>query len=365
MNKLKPGFQVWLEADGKRILGRQEAEILEGIKKLGSFMATARSIGVSYAHTWNTIDHVSSVLGEHLVEARKGGEYGGGAKLTEAGLKILEDYYGLERQVGEFLSGSSASNARDIFESKKKTELPEFTVIGSDCVGVKLLVDMMLKKEQFSSEVVGVGSSGGLAAVMLGETDVAGVHLLDEETGEYNTPFLKRYWVSDRVVLVRGYLRDLGLIVKKGNPKHILDIEDLLRSDVKFVNRPLGSGTRTLLDIVLRRIGEKKGLKFRSIAEKVKGYPVEVKLHSEAAEAVAIGKADVAFGIKAAQTRQLDFIQVAQENFDFVIEERRLRKPLVKLFIERLSSKEFTDKLREQNTGLRTTKETGTIIYRP
>jgi len=188
VNELKPGFQVWLEADGKRIFGRQEAEILEGIKKLGSFMATARSIGVSYAHTWNTIDHVSSVLGEHLVEARKGGEYGGGAKLTEAGLKILEDYYGLERQVGEFLSGSSASNARDIFESKKKTELPEFTVIGSDCVGVKLLVDMMLKKEQFSSEVVGVGSSGGLAAVMLGETDVAGVHLLDED--RYNIQIL-------------------------------------------------------------------------------------------------------------------------------------------------------------------------------
>lgn len=364
VNKLKSGFQVWLEVDGKRVFGRQEAEILEGIKKLGSFMATARSLGISYAHAWNTIDQVSSVLGEHLVEARKGGEYGGGAKLTEAGLKILEDYYGLERQVGEFISGSSAANARDIFESKK-TELPEFTVIGSDCVGIKLLVDMMLKKEQFSSEVVSVGSSGGLAAVMLGETDVAGVHLLDEETGEYNTPFLKRYWVSDRAVLVRGYLRDLGLIVKEGNPKHILEIEDLLRSDVRFVNRPLGSGTRTLLDIVLRRIGEKKGLKFRSVAEKVKGYPAEVKLHSESAEAVATGKADVAFGIKAAQIRQLDFIPVAQENFDFVIEERRLRKPLVKLFIERLSSKEFTDKLQEQNTGLRTTKETGTIIYRP
>jgi putative molybdopterin biosynthesis protein len=363
VNKLKPGFQVWLEANGKRVFGEQEAKILEGIKKLGSFMGTSRSLGISYAHAWNTIDQASSALGEHFVEARKGGEYGGGAKLTEAGLRILEDYYGLEHQVGEFLSGYSAANARDIFELK--TELPEFTVIGSDCVGIGLLVDMMLKKGQFSYEVVSVGSSGGLAAVMLGETDVAGVHLLDEETGEYNISFLKRYWVSDRAVLVRGYLRDIGLIVKKSNPKNILEVEDLLRSDVKFVNRPLGSGTRTLLDIFLRRIGEKKGLKFKNITKKVKGYPAEVKLHSEAAEAVATGKADVAFGIKAVKTHKLDFIPIAQENFDFVIEERRLRKPLVKLFIERLSSREFTDKLREQDLGLRTTKETATIIHRP
>lgn len=363
MNRLKSCFQVWLESDGKRIVGRQEAEILEGIKKLGSFMATARSLGISYAHAWNTIDQVSSALGENLVEARKGGEYGGGAKLTEAGLKILDEYYVLEQRVGEFLSGSSKPSGRDIFELK--ADLPEFTFIGSDCVGVKMLVELMLEEQRFSHEVVSVGSAGGLAAVMMGETDVAGVHLLDEATGEYNTPFLKRYWVADRAVLIRGYLRDLGLIVKKGNPKHIVEIEDLLRRDVRFVNRPLGSGTRTLLDIFLRRIGEEKGLKFRDIEKKVKGYPVEVRSHSEAAETVANGRADVAFGIKAAQILDLDFIPIAQENFDFVVEERRLRKPLVKLFLEKLTSKDFTDTLKEQNLGLRTIKETGTIIYRP
>ena len=363
--KHTPGFQVWLEVDGRHLLGSQEAQILAGIKKLGSFMATAKALGISYAHAWNVIDNVRSILGEPIVEAKKGGEYGGGAKLTEAGLKILGEYYDLERRIGQSVSNTSDNKPRaELFELK--TELPEFTIIGSDCVGINILVQLMLAEKKFSYEVVSVGSSGGLTAIMLGEADVAGIHLLDEETGEYNVPFLKRYWIADKAVLVKGYQRDTGLILAKDNPKHIRGIEDLLRPDVRFVNRSLGSGTRTLLDHFLKRIGDKKGLKFRDIVGMIKGYPVEARSHGEVADAVLNRKADVALGIKgAAKMRGLDYISIAQESFDFVIEEKRLNKPLVEFFIEKLSSEGFANNLRQQDIGLTNSKDTGTIIYRP
>jgi len=96
----------------------------------------------------------------------------------------------------------------------------------------------------------------------------------------------------------------------------------------------------------------------------VKGYSVEVKSHNEVAKAILKGEADVGLGIKAAaQTYRMDFITVAQENFDFVVEETRLKKPLVEQFIKELTSKEFEEKVKD--LGLHVTKETGNILERP
>ena len=355
-------FKVWLEVDGKRAIGDQESQILEGIQKLGSFMATAKALGISYAHAWNTIDGVSKAIGAPLVEARAGGKYGGGAKLTEAGLELLKRYQELEERATPLLSAPASQNRQSIFSPT--TKMPDFTVIGSDCVGVDIIVKMMLNKEEFSHEVVRVGSSGGLAAIMMGEADVAGIHLFDSETGLYNVPFLRRYWIADKAVLIRGYLRELGLIVAKGNPKHIIGIGDLVRPDVRFVNRSLGSGTRTLLDMELKKEFEKRGLNLKDISEKVKGYSVELRSHNEVAEAVLKGGADVGLGIRAsALNYRLDFLPITQENFDFVVEETRLRKPLVNLFVKTLASKEFGNRVKR--LGLHATKETGEIIYKP
>ena len=360
-NKFTPKFKVWLEVDGKRVIGDQEAQILEGIQKLGSFIATAKAIGISYSHAWNTIDNISKTIGAPMVEARKGGKYGGGAKLTEAGLNILKKYQELEKQADNIVTPTASPERQEIFAT---SQLPDFIVIGSDCVGIDLLVNMMEKKKAFNYEIVKVGSSGGLAAIMLGEADVAGIHLYDEESGQYNTPFLKRYWISDKAVIIRGYLRDQGLVVAGGNPKKVRGISDLIRQDIRMVNRSLGSGTRTLLDMYLRKEMEKRGFKFREVASKVKGYSVEMKSHSEIAEAVLGGEADVGLGIKAvAVNYKLDFIPIAQENFDFAVEETRLKKPLVKQFFEELESSEFSEKVK--GLGLHTTRDTGKIIYRP
>jgi putative molybdopterin biosynthesis protein len=363
MSRLIPRFEVWLEVDGRRVIGSSEAKILEGIQRLGSFMAASKAVGVSYAHAWNLVDEMRRILGQPIVEAKRGGEFGGGARLTEAGLSLLNEYYELEKRVRESVEGSSAgAERRGVI--RRRIKLPEFTIIGSDCVGLEILVGLMRRERSFTYEIVRVGSSAGLSAIMLGEADVAGIHLLDEETGEYNTPFLRRYWIADRAALIRGYLREIGLIVAKGNPKNIHSIQDLLRRDIRMVNRTLGSGTRALQDMLLRRAVEKRGLKFNEVVKKIRGYSVEVHSHAEVAKAVAEGRADVGFGVKyAAQKYGLDFIPITQERFDFVVEERRLRKPLLKLFIEKLASKEF--KGEAEKVGLHTLDDTGEIIYKP
>jgi len=363
MDRFTPRFEVWLEVDGKRVIGSSEAKILEGIQKLGSFMAASKAVGVSYAHAWNLVDNMRRILGEPIVEARKGGEFGGGAHLTDVGLNLLNGYYELEKRGRESVEGASA-RAKRKGVVRRPIKLPEFTIVGSDCVGLEILVGLMRRERSFTYEIVRVGSSGGLSAIMLGEADVAGVHLLDEETGEYNTPFLRRYWIADRAALIRGYIRDIGLIVPKDNPKNIQSIQDLLRRGVRMVNRTLGSGTRALQDMLLRRAVEKRGLKFNAVVKRIKGYSVEVHTHTEVAKAVAEGKADLGFGVKyAAQIYGLDFIPITQEYFDFVAEETRLRKPLLKLFMEKLASKEFKNEA--EKTGLHTLDNTGMVIYKP
>ena len=356
---------MWLEGDGRYVLGSKEAEVLEGVQRLGSLVAAARALGVSYAHAWESISRLSEALGTPVLEARKGGASGGGAKLTASGIAVLGAYKDLERKAGTALSVSGKRRrTHTIFASRPVK--PDLTIIGSDCAGVRILLDLMLRSRKFNYDYMAVGSTAGLAAIMLGEADVAGVHLLDEEAHEFNVPFLKRYWLDHKAVLIRGYERSQGLIVAKGNPKHITTVEDLVGGRNRFINRTLGSGTRTLFDILLSGVARRRGRSFSEISAAVKGYGVEVRTHAEVAGAVADGRADAGFGILPAASQQgIGFVEITREKFDFVIDQARLRRPLVRLFLKVLSSKEFSRELRLRAPGLSTTSKTGTVMYRP
>jgi len=358
-------FEVWLEIDGKYVLGDKEAEILEGVRRLGSLVATARALGISYAHAWESMNRLSEALGTPMIEARKGGVSGGGAKLTASGTAALDSYRRLEQKAATALSiTGKRRRVHTVFGPKPA--IPELMVIGSDCAGVRILLDLMLRKRKFSYEYVTVGSSAGLAAVMLGEADIAGVHLLDEETHEFNIPFLKRYWLDRKAVLIRGYQRSQGLIVAKGNPKHITTVGDVADGKIRFINRTLGSGTRTLFDMLLGDVARQRKETFSEASASVRGYNTEVRTHEEVARTVAEGKADVGFGILPAASQQgIGFVEIMKEKFDFVIDRTKLHRPLVKLFLKVLSSKEFSRELRLKAPGLATTPDTGKTIYEP
>lgn len=157
-----------------------------------------------------------------------------------------------------------------------------------------------------------VGSQGGLVALQRGEAHLAGSHLMDAESGIYNLPYIRQYLPDTPVKVVALVERQQGLLVGKGNPKHIVTLADLARPEVRFINRQRGAGTRVLLDYHLNRL---------AIApETIKGYNQEEYTHLAVAAAVASGRADCALGIAAAaQALDLEFVPLYQEPYELVI----------------------------------------------
>ena len=179
-----------------------------------------------------------------------------------------------------------------------------------------------------------VGSLGGFIALARREAHVAGCHLLDEETGEYNVPFVKRVLPGERVLLVNLVYRVQGLIVPAGNPRDIFSLGDLVRPGVVFVNRQRGSGTRVLLDHHLRHQ--------HIDASQIRGYDREELTETAVAEAVVSGSADVGLGIlAAARAMGADFMPLWRERYDLAVPKAHLDMPAVQALLDVLRSDEF------------------------
>jgi putative molybdopterin biosynthesis protein len=235
-------------------------------------------------------------------------------------------------------------------------------IIGSHCVGIDVLLELMRKKHPWIVKVINAGSSGGLVAVRRKEADIAGTHLLDEETGEYNVPFIGKFGLRD-VFLVKGYVREQGLIVRRGNPKNIKKVEDVLRENVTIINRNPGSGTRVLLDMYLKDVAEQRNVSFDDIVNEVDGYSIEARSHTAVATAVLMGKADVGLGIRTVAERYgLDFIPLRGEEYDFVVRKDSTHINAIEEFLKTLKSVEFMKELERRLPGMRVTDKTGSVV---
>ncbi len=185
--------------------------------------------------------------------------------------------------------------------------------IGSHDNALDVLTDLLHGfRPSFRLSSAHVGSMGGILAIRRGEAHMAGTHLLDEETSEYNVPYLKRLLPGHSLKLVNLAYRTQGLLVPRGNPKGIGGVEDLARPDVSFINRQRGAGTRLLTDLRLKELGISSG--------RVSGYEREEYTHMNVASAVASGSADTGMAILAAASAlDLDFIPVAEERYDLIV----------------------------------------------
>ncbi|WP_319521793.1 molybdopterin biosynthesis protein [uncultured Desulfosarcina sp.] len=198
-----------------------------------------------------------------------------------------------------------------------------------------------------------VGSMGGLMAVKRGVCHLAGAHLLDTQTGEYNRSYIQRYLPDTPVKRVNLVMRDQGLIIPKGNPKGITGIEALGREDIVFINRQGGSGTRILLDYRLEQIGLSP--------EKINGYFNEEFTHMNVAVAVLGGAADAGLGIyAAAKALGLDFIPVVTEQYDLIIPEAHFTSGNIQVLLETITTDIF--KQRVEALGGYSTEKTGSIM---
>ncbi|MEM3018563.1 MAG: substrate-binding domain-containing protein, partial [Candidatus Bathyarchaeia archaeon] len=244
-----------------------------------------------------------------------------------------------------------------------KIKVPELVIIGSHCIGIDILLRMMLHERGITAKMISVGSLGGLHAVRRGEADIAGIHLFDKESGDYNLPYIQRLGLTDIIVLVRGYSRSQGFITAEGNPKNVCSFEDLTRPEVTFINRNAGSGTRILIDMGLEDVARRRGETLEELTGKIRGYSLEAKSHSAVASAISQGRADVGFGIRAvAEQYGLDFKPHSLERFDFAVGRIRLEKESVKIFLEVLRSQPFRTALEREATGLIVDDEIGGIV---
>ena len=183
-----------------------------------------------------------------------------------------------------------------------------------------------------------VGSMGGIMAIKRGEAHAAGIHLLDEESGGYNTAFVRRYFPQGGVCLVECVGRTQGLMLAPGNPKRISSIRDLTRAGLRYVNRQKGSGTRILIDYLC----SKEGISPADIY----GYDREEFTHTSVAVQIASGTADAGMGIySAAKLYGLDFLPICTEQYDLLISDAAWETEPVQRLISILQSQEFRTRL--------------------
>jgi putative molybdopterin biosynthesis protein len=198
-----------------------------------------------------------------------------------------------------------------------------------------------------------VGSLEGLIALRQGLAQMAGCHLLDAESGEYNLPYVRHLFPDREVALVTLVHREQGLLVAPGNPHQIHQMEDLTRPDVRIINRNRGSGTRLWLDHELGRLSLP--------VQALRGYEREVRTHTAVAEAIHTGRADAGLGVEAAARKyNLDFIPLFQERFDLVMPREQIAEPRLLPLFEILVSLQFRRQV--QNLGGYQTDHTGDQI---
>jgi putative molybdopterin biosynthesis protein len=207
--------------------------------------------------------------------------------------------------------------------------------IGSHDLTLDLLAQFLAASGQgMRLSSANVGSLGGLVALRRGEAHLAGSHLLDPETGQYNISYVQRYLPGQDIILLTLVGRQQGWMVPPGNPRHLSGWADAVNPDVHIVNRQRGAGTRVLLDYHLGRLGLH--------AIDVQGYEREEYTHLAVAAAVASGTADAGLGIRAAaRALDLDFIPLAQERYDLVIPEEHYRSPLLQPLLALLHDGDF------------------------
>lgn len=208
--------------------------------------------------------------------------------------------------------------------------------------GQDLVLDLLGKYIEKQSNVKVLrsheGSYNGVLAMYNGDCDIASLHMYDGDTGEYNTSYLKKIFVSHPYILINVLTRKAGFYVQKGNPLQIEKFEDILLPKIRLINREKGSGARALLDEKLRM--------HKIPRTAINGYENEEMSHLDVASAVARGHADIAVGIE--QTSKLvnvDFIPLVEERYDIVLFKTPGNEALIQTVKNILISDVFQDEV--------------------
>ena len=280
-----------------------------------------------------------------------------GNRLVAKPVTELGDVLNYTVPADALILGAGSRRKRSVYVQLLKSRKDvERQIVVAGCDPAIYLAGEHVRQQAGNASVVGwnMTSLAALRALKRGDVHVAGIHLRDPRSGEYNLPFLKRYLHGQAVTVVRFATWQEGLLLNEGNPKQVRGLEDLARPDVRMVNREKGAGARFLLDHLLSR--------HRIPNQIVRGYGAIAVSQIGLGRCISEGKADVGIGAQAvAQLYNFDFIPLQEERYDLVIPTVYVDShPGMKVFLDTLVTRKFQQEI--EALGGYDAKESGKII---
>ena len=305
--------------------------VLNEIRKTGKLTSAAKHAQLSYRHVWNLVEQWSEFFGVPLVETHRGK----GTVLTAFGEKLVWAGERMQARLGPQLENLAQELVTEIkpFLHQRPSVI---RVHASHGFAVSKLRELLDREPGIGVDLRYVSNQNSLVSLAQGACDLSGVHL---PRGELRAQGIRacKEWLDPREDRVISFVtREMGLMVKRGNPLRIASIKDVVDRKARFVNRDHDSGTRLLFDqlLALHRIDEAK----------INGAQQMEFTHAAVAAYVASGMADVSFGVEAA-ARQfgLDFIRLLTEDYFFVCRRAFLETEPMRRIIDIMKGREFQE----------------------
>ncbi|RKR65678.1 molybdate transport repressor ModE-like protein [Acidovorax sp. 94] len=303
---------------GNALIRNPLPELLQAVAEQGSISGAARALDLSYRHVWGALKRWEEQLGGELIIWGKGQS----AQLSEFGTKLLW----AERQAQARLAPQIAALHADLERAFAVAFDPNAHVLTMYASHDDALVALRTHAAQadvgaLHLDIRFTGSVDAIRALNEGRCTLAGFHTVEHPAADSLTARTYKPLLQPGLHKIIGFAqRTQGLIVAPGNPLGLRSLADVARTGARFLNRPLGTGTRVLLDDLLAQAGVE--------AQAIRGYALNEPSHTAIAQAVAAGAADVGMGIEvAARARGLYFVPLVHERYHLACLKASLDQP--------------------------------------
>lgn len=308
---------VWtIQGDGGDTLSPRLIELLTYVSRTGSLLAACQSLGMSYRHGWDLIRSGESHFNTTLLHM----ERGKGSTLSPLAEKLIWADHRINARLQPILDSLASELQTEIMRISKSGN-DVFKIHASYGFSIEKLLEMLMESG-LAIERRYATSTAAAAAMHDGNCDACGIHIPE---GSQQARALRHYaqWLSgDDLMVIDISTRRQGLMVMPTNPKKIYELRDLIRGDVRFINRPADSGTRFLLEGLLKELDIEESA--------IHGFEQSEATHASVAAYVASGLADAGFGLeRPARYFQLDFIPMVNERYFLVCREATIHHPIM------------------------------------
>lgn len=319
-----------LEKSSGEVLPLSEViRLLAAVDATGHIVGACKACGVSYRHGWGVLRNAEKEFEAPLLDTSRRQ----GTKLTPFGQHLIWANRRVDARLTPTLE-SMASELQEELERLYPESRPRLRLHASHGFAVEGLTQLANGLDMLPLELRYRTAIEALASLNHGDCDLAGFQV---PVGEFEAPILQRYseWLDpDQHRLIFLAVRNTGMFVQSGNPKNIVSIADLVKPDVRFVNRQIGSSTRSLVGLMLQQL--------KIDTARVQGFDNSEFTHMAIAAHIASGMADVGIGVETAAWRcGLSFIPLAKERYFFAVHRDTLQAPQMQRLLDLMTGDQY------------------------